>query len=339
MPSLTSVSWRDGRLALHGASGDVAVPGPRCGPDERYDVRLGGGWLLAPGAPGVAALRVDADPAPAMLPPGLDDSPPAARSADPSGALLVLAADALHVLESGVDWARYPLPVALRPRCAALAAGVPWVGGLSASERRRAERRDAELVRWSPAAGAFVAAKPRLGFTGALRAVAPDRFAAIDGIEASGEPAVLWAAGRDPAAPGASLLVLEPGDRWRVHGTDGTVRTVHRLGRGRLLVVTAEGELLLLGDRLRGLPAAAAIRAHALAGAPAGARVVVRGSDALGDRIALVAGAYTVVPAGALTWHRTVVLDSHDGGTSWTCERATAPAAGEPELLDVALAA
>jgi hypothetical protein len=352
VPALT-VSWQAGRLML----GDVAASSIVCSADERYDVRIGAGWLIAPAGAGLAGFRVTgtpptlesaaahsgtgARPEPVALPAAAGAPALRERIADPSGALLVLGGGALHVLPAaapGAAWSSYPLPADLTPRCAAMAAGVPWVGGSSASEQRRAQRRDAELVRWSPEAGAFVPAKPRLGFVGAVRAVARDGFAAIEGIEARGMPAVLWASARDPAAAASTLFVVGAGDRWHAIGVPGTVRALHRLNRARVLVVTAEGKLFLLDGRLRRLGAATAINAHALSGAPRGARVIVRGSDAAGGEIALVAGAYTVAVDG-LRWHRTVALRARDAGATWTCQRATLPPGGDPELLDIALVA
>jgi hypothetical protein len=186
--------------------------------------------------------------------------------------------------------------------------------------------------------GRVLSRVPRPGIAGALRAPVPDRFASIDGIEASGRPAVLFAHAADPTSATSYLFVGNERDRWRTIGPRRTVRALHRLSSGHVLVVTAAGDLYeIRPGRLRRVTAAAAICAQALDGAPADALGIVRGSDAAGDDIAVVVGAYTAPPDQPLRGHRTVALHSTDGGAHWSREHTTRPAEGQPELLDVAL--
>lgn len=333
---LVTVSWHDGTIRLRDGSISTApLPVPDCPAGERYDVRLTSDWLVTRVDSGVAALRVrnglttDAVP----LPPGVDDPGLRERFADPSGALIALAGDALHVLRPQGTWSSHPLPDSeVRVWCAALSNdGSPWIGG---SPRR--QRRTPELLRWS--ATGFSRDPLRLSLVDALRALVPDRFASIDGIEASGHPPVLFAHGADPSSTTSCLFVQTGRDRWHTIGLRGTVRALHRLPTGNVLVVTATGDLYeLRGAHLHRLTSAAAICAHALHDAPSDALGIIRGSDAAGDEIAVVVGVYTAPPNHPLHWHRTVALRSTNGGATWSCVQSTSPAADEPELLDVAL--
>ena len=318
-----------------------------CSADARYDVRLasraaGGAWLLAPLRPSGLAVEIDPDdPLEIVELPGHGTQPDLrARFADPSGALLAFDGNVLHVRSPGGGWAAYLVPQEMSVRAASIQPdGRPWIAGARPPRHPHAQARDAALMRWSAREQAFIAATPQLPAIGGWRALRHNCLQAFRGLETSGYPPVVWSDSADPASARSCLFVGRGRSPWRVLPLPRRVRDVIRSAAHGLLVVTAEGELLSVQARaVSRIVSAVDLRAAFVRASrpPPESRFILRGADAAGDELVVVAGLYSTQPGGALIWHMTGALHSVAGG-GWKAVMVTSPQEGEPELLDVAL--
>jgi hypothetical protein len=316
-------------------------------PDARYDVVLRrdsaeGWWLRAP-LPGACQFgHIRGERAELIPPPPHDEAIPLAHcKIHAHDVLTAIGTHRLEVMRAGDGWRGVALPEGMRVEDVSFdAAGGLWLAGSEPVSRVTGSGTEAAVRYLPPNSDRFERRSPRLGLMAALRTVPPgglERFRAIDAegdwkVATSDSPRLL-------DDPSSFVYAWCDGGDWMASRLRR--RLVRRVVRtdGQTLVVTTDGGVYSIGGtgRLVQLSDGSGVRGL-LAGGVMGAepRLTIRDVCSGQEILAVVAGLSTVVE-GRLLWLTTAVCISADTGVSWSVLERTEPAAGDPELLTVAV--